>query len=584
MACAKLVYVLFSFAFVADALFPQTLRAFTDYRNAHAREAAASLLETGVAHEHRAAAATGLPKEAGWFGGFDQTESTYTDEAVNAELERSGEIQDHGVNAGITPPTRGFAPKAEWYAETPSGGGNAAWQTFYPPMTSSVSGNRDARVGHWRQTPEGMVQDYEPATKANMHQPQFFDASVLSYDGFGRRTLPDAGTARRNLATDAGGAFQERAVNTSIACAAKGCSASSTLTAFSGAGEEAHNCKLSIFVHPTDLDNSFGNEGIDYWKANGVQLRGACHPDAMGCNDSAWRPLYPCVRSMDVDHLLGKTGGSLSLEGKISSSVDECAYNGNLLSAVAMVTCQVRPKTAMVVLNDSTAAWDGLRNSLLRAGASDAFAGDVVDHLTSLGVDQSKAALFALAIDQRPAGVSVYDLCTAAALPGQENLPANLMLLRLLTYGAEVSDNLSCAARGCQASKYVHVDPLVALMGGTCALNVSLKQTDFDDAASETVEYVRLAGSNVSTNIQPGLNPCTAQYSGSPVPADQLTYSVASGMNVSGLVVSSGTGSLLLEAKISEGVDECGSAAGALLDMSVSIHCELPRSRQFSTA
>lgn len=150
--------------------------------------------------------------------------------------------------------------------------------------------------------------------------------------------------------------WQEKSVNTTITCATPGCNAWSALQLYDPNVEEARLCKVSVDVHPTDYDDDWSREHIAYWSFNKYIITRQCNPRARGCNSTADRPLYPCVNSFPVDSLMAKTPGKVVIEGQNTPMVDECPYNGNLLSAVAMGTCMVRKLTTTTTTTAAAAA------------------------------------------------------------------------------------------------------------------------------------------------------------------------------------------------------------------------------------
>lgn len=471
-----------------------------------------SSLRGRLAARHRAKE----PHEAGWFGGFDQMESTYTEEGENAyrELNPARTVQG-GFQFGYTSPLKDNEIKDHvWFHESPSAGDLDAWQSHYPEVDGSVAGNRNVRANKWRETAfQGWVQDYNPsyltgkrAGKPGRYPAEWFDSSVLNYDGFGREMLPYPDTPRR--AMQDGDAWTERAVNTTVECADIGCTANSTLTAYDASAEQAQNCRLTIGVHPTDFDDDWGREKIDQWTVNGFLVKAMCDPRARGCNASAARPLYTCVNDLGVDHILD-SAGSLSISGTINRLVDECPYNGNLLSAVATVTCLVRP------------------------------------------------------IPPAP---------TTAAPALQAEAPA-----QQVARTAMANVTLSCSAPGCNASTVLDLDPAIAMLGGQCLMNISVAQTDFDDdlGLPEQLDFLALEGVGNLTLSQPTQNPCNSEYAGNPLPEDQRTHMVVTDENVTGALLAMPAGSIRLTGKISDQVDECASN-GKLLDAVIQVRCTLP--------
>jgi len=312
----------------------------------------------------------------------------------------------------------------------------------------------------------------------------------------------------------------ERAVNTTVVCDTPGCTGRSSLQAYDPATEEARLCKLNIHVHPTDFDDEYGKEPIDLWKVNGYSVKSQCDPMARGCNATAWRPLYSCLREMNVDHLVEPDKGSMVIEGKLDKMVDECPYNGNYLSAVAAVTCLVREIPTIYAARN---------NVPLKSAAP------------PLGPDPT--------IGIKP-----------------------------LVVNAE----LGCSTPGCSNVTTFYVDPTIAFYGGKCLLDVELTQTDFDSGATETLEFIALKGlGNLSADVQPGRNPCNEEwgYSATGRVSADVNYTIAKGVDVTKDVLKGAIGAvgvLQLEGKISEMVDECGYDGHLLLHAMATVTCTPP--------
>jgi len=208
--------------------------------------------------------------------------------------------------------------------------------------------------------------------------------------------------------------------------------------------------------------------------------------------------------------------GTIMLEGTNTKMVDECPYEGNLLSGVATVTCLVRNRT--------------VETPVIKAKAK-------------------------------------------VSEPESPSLAIN------------VSSPLQCSTPGCTATTLIHMDPGLAMLGGKCKMNVTLVQTDFDDALGvpEQVDFLLLEGSgNLSTNVKPGKNPCTAKMLGKPLKPDEQLYPLVANHDITE-VVKNGYGTLRISGKISEMVDECASQGRFLLDGFVAVICEPPASKGTAT-
>jgi len=314
-----------------------------------------------------------------------------------------------------------------------------------------------------------------------------------------------------------GNKWIERAINTTVVCATPGCTGRSSLQAYNPKTEEGRFCRLNIAVHPTDFDDDYDTEPIDLWVVNGYGARSKCDPMARGCNATAARPLYSCLRELDVDHVVDPSKGNMVIEGRLNKMVDECPYNGNFLSAVAVVTCLVR-------------------------GIPEVYAESHGLPLTSSGGPYSSSDTEALE-------------------------------------GFTVETVLACDAPGCKNLTTFYVNPTVAFYGGTCTMDVVLDQTDFDDStySSEFLEYIELKGyGNLSGTVFPGKNPCNEEYAGMKVAASDRNYTVATGIDVTEAVLKGDVGivgTLQLEGKISDMVDECAVDGKWLLHASAKVTC-----------
>lgn len=279
------------------------------------------------------------PLKAGWFDAFSQGESNY-----DMEGDRGAQRSDGWEYKRDDPYNKeGNVMKAVYYHESPSGGSKEAWQTHFPGLSGGPAGRVES-TGAWHVSQGGhWVQDYQDYQAVNAKQlgvnvPSWFDSSIMQYDGFGREKSPNLGSPR--LYADG---FQERAVNTTIACKDAGCIAHTQIQAFNGNTEIGRECKLSLYLHPTDFDDEYSGERVTFIKVNGITVNTDCFPMVSGCNASAQSPLFSCLQELPLDHLIDATG-YMNISAQISDVVDECPYQGNLLSGVPMVTCLVAPK------------------------------------------------------------------------------------------------------------------------------------------------------------------------------------------------------------------------------------------------
>jgi len=301
------------------------------------------------------------PKDANWFASFDEAESTYDEDAAygRAHLDDNnvGRVLT-GWNPSVDNPYNPDVKDAEWFSETPSAGSTAAWQTHYPALKEGLAGH-GATPGDWYQSATGHWQEeyvdahtikaknWMEAFKAQTIPASWFDNSVSQYDGFGRRKKPDRDTGRFYYD------WEERSVNTTLTCKDPGCVANVSLQApFDASKEEAKFCRLSVFFHATDFDEQYSGEQVEYIEVNNNRVSSNCFPKASGCNATAGKPLYPCVQGVNVDMAM-TSAGTMAIAAKIPNVVDECPYEGNMLSAVPMVTCLVTPIVTPTILSAS---------------------------------------------------------------------------------------------------------------------------------------------------------------------------------------------------------------------------------------
>lgn len=487
-------------------------------------EAAADAAKAAAAAEAgQAADWSAVPPS--WFNSESMESSA--DPAVGGAVETGWEPPFRHPGDG----TRSQVKSPKWFHESESGGDKSAWQTHYPEAKNEFHHSQTWQVlgyQQWEYTPEGWLNDPKPDWLMDrlQHQPgtkdaDWFDTAAGTVDIYGRRVPPSKNSAKWLLAQPeepAGNRWIERAINTTILCSTPGCTGRSSLQAYNPKTEEGRFCRLNIGVHPTDFDDDYDSEPIDLWVVNGYGARSKCDPMARGCNATASRPLYSCLRELDVDHVVDPSKGSMVVEGRLNKMVDECPYNGNFLSAVAVVTCLVR-------------------------GIPEVYAASHGVPLTSSGGPYNSA--------------------------GTEEMEP-----------FTVSAELMCDSPGCQNLTTFYVNPTVAFYGGTCTMDVVLDQTDFDDStySSEFVEFLGLKGyGNLSSgSIFPGKNPCNEEYAGMKVPASHTNYTVATGIDVTENVLKGNVGlvgTLQIEGKISDMVDECAVDGKWLLHATAKVTC-----------
>lgn len=304
-----------------------------------------SLLQIHEAEKAAFATKGKLPIGAAWFDSFPGGESTY-DEDIDgttfASKKSWQKVTESGWEKRPDDPERGGARHADFFHESESGGPDKAWQTHYPALRGGVIGGDDDPL-QWYLGGDGQwAQEYAPSRFAGEHlNPQakgaeWFDASVRQFDNLGRDRLPPKDSAKRLLT------WTERAVNTSLVCADPGCTATTQLVVYDPATEQAEHCHLSLLMHPTDFDDQYSGERLEWVDINNVTVNRDCFPMENGCNETTQKPMFHCINDLSLDSIIDSTG-VLNISARIPDVVDECPYEGNLLSAVPVVTCMVTP-------------------------------------------------------------------------------------------------------------------------------------------------------------------------------------------------------------------------------------------------
>jgi len=438
----------------------------------------------------------GNQKNANWFGIFDEGESTYDVEADDGRAHMDdnmiGRFRE-GWDPKLPIQSAQDSKEPRFFDESKSAGYKDAWQTHFPALTGTLSAG-GATPGKWYQAAGGPWQqeyvDSKSYQSSMLNPASWFDSSVSQYDGFGRRKFANEETPRRFWD------FEERSVNTTLFCKEPGCTANVSLKApFDPATEIAKNCKLSVFFHPTDFDEYYSGEKVEFVDVSNYRATTSCFPMASGCNASAAQRLFPCVSHLDIDNILADPNftGTLTVASKISDVVDECPYKadekdtGNMLSAVPMVTCLVKP---IVELKTET-----------------------------------------------PPPVEPVTLANKASCKAEAPI--------------------KCTTRGCDAEGSVEISNFCGQPGNKCKLNLTIYQTDYDneDGTLEMIEYIKVGGVTVATNVKPGKNPCKTSWGGKPAPESDLLYLAVKDQDVA---ENATTGTIKVEGKISDYVDECG--------------------------
>jgi hypothetical protein len=496
-------------------------------------------------------------KPAGWYGAFSEGESSEDDGAVGtAHISENPFVIVHdGWNPSHGGPRPPGLPAATFH-ESPSAGGTEAWQTHYPAISSGVgTANGFQPNGAWFRGSGG---SWEQAYKTGFGSEgrgkpaEWFDNQVGQRDGYGRMYEPYAGSGRRYVL------WQERAVNTSLTCESYGCVANATLQAFDGTTEQAARCRFSFGVHPTNYAKP--TEKIEWIFINGAQVNTDCLPMKDGCSVDGvdGHPLHTCVSGLDIMPLVPWTG-TLQIAAKISDAVDECPYEGNLLSAVPVVTCMVKPL-------DPSPLYGGALNSPKSeydTGAMNASTGIAGDGPSWLNPHMNAS------------GTPAYplEILSIWQANGTDIINSDGVLSSMIgsNHWRAVAP-LNCLEPGCTASVSIEIND--AAKTGKCSLTVVNNMTDFDNSeSSEIIEYVGINLRNLTTaSIAPGKNPCLAKEVGEPLAPTDMLYTLLQDVDISS---DTSSGTVQIEAKISDHVDDCTSN-GYLFNNIAQIDCVMP--------
>jgi len=312
-----------------------------------------------------------------FFDSFSDAESTFDADG------QSEDAQAKKPSVEVADPLPTIEPP-QWFVESESAGPKQAWQT-YDALTEDASWR--AAAPEWEEKEYGRVeQSWNPLdSKENGNtahslpgkDPAWFNVEADQYDWFGRPRAPTPASASFYLE------WSQVSRTADLSCGPPGCVANTSLEAFQHASDmEYKMCTLSLFVHATDFDDAYNVEKIEWIVINGKEALRDFSPRApKGCeiNDnltgsldsdlvanesiallnvkgsrsdhrrirnSSELPLFPCIRDMPLEGLVG-ADGKLHVSGKISPAVDECPVNGNHFSGVVTVTCFARATTTL---------------------------------------------------------------------------------------------------------------------------------------------------------------------------------------------------------------------------------------------
>jgi hypothetical protein len=174
---------------------------------------------------------------------------------------------------------------------------------------------------------------------------------------------PDVTVPLSSLNLTLANMFEKQNYSAPFGCTRPGCVAETMLEV----GESMVNrtCKLTVKISQTDFDGDLGtDEQVDFLKVNGKAIKENVRPGKNPCKQAAELGQPPPNASQlqsgntsDMSHMSddadqyfladevdvsedAKTG-KITITSKISDMVDECGYQGLLLSGIAIVQCKV---------------------------------------------------------------------------------------------------------------------------------------------------------------------------------------------------------------------------------------------------
>mmetsp|Transcript_85960 Transcript_85960/g.161882 ORF Transcript_85960/g.161882 Transcript_85960/m.161882 type:complete len:670 (-) Transcript_85960:43-2052(-) len=300
---------------------------------------------------------------AGWFGGFLPHESTFERSGVGdspdfpeREVRKAPEHEiPLSLGTRSEPPyyTSSAIP-ASWFEESRSGGPHAAWRTRYPPLEAFNRHGVDTmpfytedhhRVKH-TYLPNIVTASHKWIYDIDKKPAEWFNENVAHYDDFGRYRPPSKDDERYYWD------WTPMTWTANFGCPEPGCTATAELTTMDMKELQFVHCKLNVDLHPTDYDDEYSREYVEWIKVYDRTVKTHCDPVAKGCEHTyankkleEW-PIYPCVADVPIGELLKAHNGKLVISGKITDMVDECPapnVNGNLLSGIVTVRCLTKP-------------------------------------------------------------------------------------------------------------------------------------------------------------------------------------------------------------------------------------------------
>lgn len=272
------------------------------------------------------------PKSASWFEGFDRGESTYSSAGVPIDM------SDYTVGAETRSSSilsNDFPQPYEWFHESLSNGGKTAVQTYFPQLSSGGKWASDSN-GDWLElytdASDGLFSsNWYSHLKSDSLDADFFDQDVNQLDYYGRTMYSTDDSSNTSLTKVVG--------KGELKCAYPGCTARTNFTV-GNPTQLTKSCYLDVNFKVTDFDRKDGDrpEMVQYVSVNGALVSAACTPIASGCTING-ENTFSCAKHLPITRL--SKDRTFVVAAAITKEVDESAYNGDLLSGDAKVTCYV---------------------------------------------------------------------------------------------------------------------------------------------------------------------------------------------------------------------------------------------------
>lgn len=458
--------------------------------------------------------ASGYPKTDRWFGAFSGTESTWN---ADGEMLVTGENPESLVQDGIDvhsdalPMDVRSSRSRDWFHESSSAGPADAWQTHDTMQGQSVA-FRDGEMNDWK-----------------------YLGGAYDDQGYTQNSLPER-------------------IGDSVAGPIAASWFDQHVTGFDGFGRRS--------VPTRDNGARFGAAHGAEWTEIAVNTSIACA--TAGCNASA------LLQAFDPSTEVGENC-------RLSVAVHPTDFDAEFsLETVKFITANnklLKTNCTPQSMGCNETAWRPLQTCVTEFPV-DSFMNEDGSLEVALGITDM--------VDECPYNgnyLSAVSWVTCMVAP-KSSLPTTFTAAAeeraaARFYPTNTSVFFNCSEPGCEANFALFFDasPVFNSTTGKCTLSVDINQTDYDEPSKESIEYVKLLGSDIRTGVSPGMNPCVTEYGGTPVTATDKVYNLVNQDITSEVRGSLTAGYINMSIKISPYVDDCG-IDGQLLTGIAQVVCE----------